>query len=160
MKKNKIFELHIDSVIDIITNSSSELFVLKADTGEIIKELLSNVYPEYLTEYEEVRLLKDLSIDELDTYIGNIYDTYAPKEKCGIIEGFTFEEMYEPTRYKSTYGPQDYVLKDNFIEKNKEKILNTIDPFNKTWVLFSIDENPNWEYQEVLSNIATRYHLG
>ena len=156
----KIFEFQIDSVIDIITNSSSELFVLKADSEEIVKELLTNIYPEYLTEYEEVRLLKDLSADELETYLGNTYNTYAPREICTIFEGFTFEEMYEATRYSSPYNPQDYTLKYDFVEKNREKILHAIDPQNKTWVLYSIDENPEWEYQEQLSNIATRYHLG
>ena len=38
--------------------------------------------------------------------------------------------------------------------------LNMLDPENNTWLLYSLDENPNWEYQEKLSTIGERFHLG
>ena len=38
--KKVLFSLNIDNVIDIITNSSSELFVLKSDNKSVITALL------------------------------------------------------------------------------------------------------------------------
>ena len=76
------FEFNIHSIIDIITNSSSELFVFEAKTGDILKDLISGVYPDYLTEYREVELLSDLS-DKLELpiqqkdYSDNIYWVYG-----------------------------------------------------------------------------------
>ena len=39
-------------------------------------------------------------------------------------------------------------------------MIQDLDPEQKLWFLFSINENPNWEMQENLMNIGTRYHLG
>ena len=53
MKSNKtIFLINVDNHIDLITNSSSELFILKGETKNTVTELISNVYPEYLNEYD------------------------------------------------------------------------------------------------------------
>ena len=85
--------------------------------------------------------------------------------------------MKEPETNKPTYltRPQiSKLLKDNttrnkgdgwhfgrFVtDKNREEIINKLCPNKNMWFLFSIDENPNWDMQEKLMNIAERYHLG
>ena len=156
-----LFKLNIDNVIDIITNSSSELFVLKADSAEIVKELLESIYPDYLTEYVAPIQPKDMDAYALDTYLDCVNGWENTKENCVVYEGFTFEEMYEPTLFPDPWNKTPkYVLKNGFIDDNYDKIINQVDPGNKTWCLYSIDENPNWDMQEKLEQIAQRYHLG
>ena len=41
-----------------------------------------------------------------------------------------------------------------------KKYINGISPKKDMYFLFSIDENPEWEEQEKLELISTRYHLG
>ena len=65
----KILTFSVDNVIDIITNSSSELFVLEGQSKEIVEEMIESTYPEYLTEYEPVKSTEELSRSELNTYL-------------------------------------------------------------------------------------------
>ena len=157
--KKVLFVLTVDNVIDIITNSSSELFVLKADSDKVVTELLENVYPDFREEYREPVLLSSLDAYDLDNYLDWVNGWRRTKEHCVVYDGFTFEEMYEESKYKS-WGDTEYNLKPGFVEDNFDKIIKAIDPTNSTWLLYSIDENPNWEMQEKLEQIATRYHLG
>ena len=157
-----IFNLH--SIVDIITNSSSELFVLKSDSKKILSNLLTSVYPNYLEEYDEPKLLGFSSDEELDWYIGWVYNTYGDKDggyrgKLDVFEGFTFEEMYEQD---NTWRRRDdiYKLKPYFISNNRVKLLKILDPENNTCLLYSKDDNPNWDYQEKLMQIGEKYHLG
>lgn len=159
--KKTVFIFNVDNVIDIITNSSSELFVLKADSAEIVKELLESVYPDYRSEYDEPKQIKDLGAYGLDSYLDWINGWDNVKSRCEVYEGFTFEEMYEPTPYPNQWDKEaKFVLRKSFVEENFDAIVNAIDPSGKTWLLYSIDDNPNWEMQEKLENIAQRYHLG
>lgn len=158
--KKVLFVLTVDNVIDIITNSSSELFVLKADSDKVVTELLENVYPDFREEYREPVLLSSLDAYKLDSYLDWINGWACPKEQCVVYDGFTFEEMYEESKYQADWRPTEYCIKKGFVEDNFDKIIKAIDPTNSTWLLYSIDENPNWEMQEKLEQIATRYHLG
>lgn len=164
-----VFVFKIHSIVDIITNSSSELFVLKGESKKILSNLLTSVYPDYLKEYAEPKLLSFCSDEELDDYIGWVYNVYGEKEggwrgKLDIFDGFTFEEMYEENerweRFRRNDDPPGYSLKKDFITKNRIKILQFLDPENNTWLLYSKDENPNWDYQEKLMTIGERHHLG
>jgi hypothetical protein len=156
--KRVLFTLTPHSIIDVITNSSSELFVGKSQNKQEIKDLISEVYPNYLDEYEEVQSISELSNDELYTYISYHYHTWSNSKQSlenKLIPGFTINEMYEKTKRN------DYSLKDNFVcDENREKIIKGIDPNNDIYFLFSLNENPIWEYQEKLEEIMTRYHLG
>lgn len=152
-----LFTLKIDNVIDIITNSSSELFVLKADSFEIVKELIESVYPGYLNEYYEPIQPKDMTPERFASYIDWINGWNVSKENAVVYEGFTFEDMYVKSRYGQT---NTYVMKEGFIENNFETIVKLVDPGNKTWLMYSIDDNPDYEMQERLEIIAERYHLG
>lgn len=142
--------------------------MLKADSKRIVSSLIHSVHPEYLEEYKEPKLLSFCSDEELDYFIGWVYNTYGEKDggwrgKLDVFDGFTFEEMYEEdnrwARYREN-DPPTYRLKENFISDNRIKLLKVIDPEDNTWLLYSIDDNPKWEFQEKLSAIGDRYHLG
>lgn len=167
--KKTIFTIKVDNVINIITNSSSELFVLKGETKNFIEEMIAEKYPEYRSEYGEVKNIKDLTVDELETYFSYNCSPHmwpARKENYPILPGFTFDELYEKDgEEKAWNGQQQYKLKRNegwnFVtESNKEELINKLCPSKDMWFLFSLDENPNWEMQEELMQIAERYHLG
>ncbi len=174
MKKIIIF--NVDNVIDVITNSSSELFVLEAESESIVKEMISSAYPEYLNEYEEIKNIVDLSIDQLDNFMDYMCHSHtwpAEKRDYPVPDGFTFDELYEPESDKPAWnGSLQYKLRNNVVnpthkwdssfvtEENKESIIQKLSPKKDTWFLFSIDENPDYEYQEKLECIGTRYHLG
>lgn len=179
-KKNKtLFVFNINNVIDVVTNSSSELFVLKGETKEIVEEMIQNVYPDYLSEYEKVLHISELSLDQLDQYFQYMCSSHiypAQKSNYFVPNGFTFDELYEPAKdYKTGEikkpawnGSIQYELKVNeggrwgrFVTTNNmEDIINKIDPKKEMYFLYSLDENPNWDYQESLMSIADRYHLG
>ncbi len=173
-----IFTLNIENTIDLITNSSSELFVLKGKTKEVVIELLDETYPEWRNEYDEPKNISDLDVDELDTYFRYSCSSHCwptdSKDEYPVLDGFTFDELYQEKNEDIPWNGQvQYELKNNiskprdkwdysFVTKNNKKKL--IDKLSKTngnlWFLYSIGENPSWENQENLMEIADRYHLG
>lgn len=177
MKKLIMFTLKLHSVIDVITNSSSELFVGKAQSKEIMESMIKELYPNYLDEYDELLNIDELSPDTLDTYFYYACSSHcwpATKEMYPILPGFTFEELYEPEDdgKPAWNGSIQYRLKNNdpdpdckwhrsFVtEENFEEIKNKLDPKREMYFLFSKDENPDWEYQEKLEMVMERHHLG
>ena len=177
-----LFKFKVNNVVDVITNSSSELFVLKGETKSIVEEMISNVYPSYRYEYNDVKHISELSISELNQYIEfhcNPSVWPATKSSYPILDGFTFEELYEPKKNRRTgiqeppawNGEIQYELKNNdlsdnilcnsFVTKeNHKKIIDKLDPGKEMYFLFSIGENPDWDYQEKLMTIGDRFHLG
>lgn len=174
--KKVIFKIQIDNIIDIITNSSSELFILKGKERETIVELLNEVYPDWRNEYDDVKNITELSANELDTYFSYECSPHcypATKEMYPVLDGFTFDELYETDgKEKAWNGSYQYKLKNNkkdsrsewdysFVtEENREDIINRISPNKDLWFLYSLDENPNWEYQERLMEVGERIHMG
>lgn len=160
--KNKkvLFTLNIDNVIDIITNSSSELFVLKSDSKEIVTSLLESIYPDFTSEYREPIQYKDMDEDEFESCIHWLYGWSNEKGECEVFPGFTFDELFEESPYQYQWKGKEFVWKKGVLEENKARIIQAIDPNNHLWFLYSIDENPRWEMQEQLMQIGTRYHLG
>lgn len=155
MKKIKIFVFNIDHAIDIITNSSSELFVLQGKTKEIVNEMILNQYPNYTDEYEELKNISELTTEELDTYISYKYYTYQRNNKHSLFD-------LDPSILWKNYNNKNEVKYwyPELTEEGAKLIKEKISPNNDLWFLFSIDENPNWDFQEKLETIATRYHLG
>lgn len=181
--KKVLFTLNINHSMDLVTNSSSELFVLKGKTKEIVEELLVSIYPDYLTEYYPVKHIDDLTVDELDTFFSYLCSPHmwpADKSSYPIPNGFTFEELYEPevdwktgeVKPPAWNGEIQYRLKNNVVnpesffdrsfitEKNILDIKNKLDPEKNMYFLYSINENPDWDRQEELMLVADRYHLG
>ena len=90
------FMLNVHSIVDVITNSSDELFVGKASSKDDITKLIEEVYPDFRTEYEEPTSIKELSASELDTYLSYLCSPHcwpATKDQYPIPHGFTFEEL-------------------------------------------------------------------
>jgi hypothetical protein len=171
-----MFVIRPHSIVDVITNSSSELFVFEGKEKETIEEIIKDVYPNYLNEYEALKNITELSIQELDTFIQYYCSPGvwpARKKDYPILPGFTFEELYEPDmdyitgeiRIPAWNGELQYRLKRhdkyNFItEDNYIEFINKMSPNKDMYFLFSTDENPDWDKQEQLMNIGARYHLG
>ena len=164
-RKLKMFVFNVCNIIDLITNSSSELFVLQGDTKENVIALLEATYPNYINEYREVKRIDELSTDELDTYISFEYNSWSNNKQqieTNLIPGFTFDEMYYVPEWAKANGFRSedrYCLRD-ITEEMRERIVDAISPKKDMYFLFSLDENPNWERQQDLMGIASRYHLG
>jgi len=158
MKTNKIlFIAKPHSMVDLITNSSTELFVGINKSKDTLMMLIEEIYPNYLHEYEPLKRIDELSNEEIHTYISYYYDRWSNSQQKTIhslVPGFTKDEMY--TKHK--YG--EFIKGDFVNDDTREKIIKGIDPNGSMLFLFSLDENPNWEMQEKLMDIMDRYHLG
>ncbi len=169
MKKKTLFVFKIDHSIDLITNSSSELFVLQGQNLEMVKEAVQSLHAEFLSEdnedvsdedktrshsveaeYDEIVSVSEASADQLETYFSQECGYYGGN----IIPGFKYEDMYEEKKYSLHF------LKRNFVEENVEAVREYLDPDKNKYLMFSSVENPVWGFQEKLSNIGSRYHLG
>jgi len=166
-----MFVIQIDSIVDLITNSSSELFIMKAEGKDTIIELIESVLPDFRETYREPVLFKDCSSYEMYLYIfynytftGSANAGYGGNKTYDVIDGFTFEEMYisylekNPSLHEKWFKSfeNDYEIRDNFIKDNKDKIIKTIDPNNSIWLMRSIDDNPDNEIFEKLLPIGRR----
>ncbi len=171
-----LFVFKIDHSIDLITNSSSELFVLHGKTKEVVEEMIKTVYPNYRNEYDEIKSLRELNNDDINSHLYYKCSTdFWPCKKSDypILNGFKFDELYEAKSDEPAWnGHLQYQLKNNnpnkkdkwntfFVtDENRDKVLNALDPNNNTFFMYSIDENPNWDYQELLMEVGERFHLG
>lgn len=152
-----VFEFNVDNTIDIITNSSSELFVLKGKTRELVEEMIRNLYPDFEKEY------RFLSISDCASGIGNEgdLDTYIDCVEEDNSDEFSLCKKLNvrPSKLYKNFGsyglPYWY---SEYSDEGKKLILEYL-PKN-IYLLFSLDENPNWKMQEKLSTIASRHHLG
>lgn len=162
MKKRTIFTFNIDNVVDIITNSSSELFVLKGETLSIVEEMVEETYPEYLTEYKNVSSMKDLNESDFDYYISYLYNTIARGEKgikrYNAICGVEPKDLY--SNWADLIDPNIDSSWPKFSDEGIKLLKKAIDPDENMYLMFSLDENPNWEKQEALMEIGRRHHLG
>ena len=60
---------------------------------------------------------------------------------------------WEDTKNKKYFYPQASI-------KGLRKAAELLDPNGQIFLMFSIKDNPNWDMQEKLMEIGTRYHLG
>lgn len=173
MKKKVIFIVKVNHSIDLITNSSSELFVLEGQTKDIVDSLLKGVHPDYLDEYAEPKNITELTTDELDNFFSYATGSNrwpAQKSDYKIPNGFTFEEVYEPDDKGPAWnGAIQYKVRNNepgkswgsFVtEENREWFLDRYNPERNLYFVYSHDENPDYENQEKMWQVAQRYHLG
>lgn len=181
VKQSIIIKPH--SFIDVITNSSSELFVMNNKEQEEVEAILKEIYPDYLSEYEPLQDVKNFTNNELDSFLswhlgrksgwwrsGTIYDN---KDDYVLLSGFSFEEIYDTSvELSSDYRSSEYHVINNNPDKsdkwgeyfvtdeNREKVINGIIKDVGRYFLYSLGENPDWDMQEQLMLIGTRYHLG
>jgi hypothetical protein len=183
--KKTLLAISVHNVVDVITNSSSELFVLKGETKEIATEMIRDIYPDFESEYEPLKHISELSNDELDTLVSYHCSAHcwpSSKDMLPILNGYTFDELYEPERDWKTgkikppawNGEIQYRLKNNLptvcdrkyqptsfvTDDNRDRVIKAIEDTIGNYFLYSIDDNPDWSYQEDLMKVAKRYHLG
>lgn len=156
-KKKPLFVFYVDNTIDLITNSSSELFVLKGDTKENVIEMIKTEYPDYLNEYDEVEALAELSDSHLETYLSYAWENW--NDKLGISKKFDIDPTILYSNFEK-YGTKEYWYGRYSEEGMKILREKLVEKLGNCFFLFSIDDNPNWEMQEKLENLGSRYHLG
>lgn len=165
-----LFKLQVHSVVDIITNSSSELFVGKNQSKKVLTELIKAVYPNYRDEYDKLVSLNSIPLRDFNTYLWYICNTHvwpAEKKDYYVPNGFTFEELYTPAvNWKTKLqeppawnGEIQYTFK-KFSNAELKDIRKRFNPNNDIFLLYSLDDNPNWDMQEKLETIMERIHLG
>lgn len=151
------FIINPHSMVDVITNSSSELFVSVNNNKQDVIDLIESIYPNYLNEYDPVKSTQELSRDELESYLGYRYEYWSNELQTYIherIPGLTDDEMKALSDEQYYY---DIVTDD---DERTNRIKSALDPQNKMFFLFSIDENPDWDYQKKLMDVMQRFHLG
>ena len=145
------FATHLNSVVDVITNSSAELFVSIENDKKEIEQLLDKLDKGWRYEYHSPKNIDELSDEELREYCEFAYELWPfGKEKPEPLPGFKYDEMFS----------DDGFLRANFFSKNREKIINSLDPEHKMVFLFSKFDNPSYELQKRISFFMTKYHLG
>lgn len=173
-QKKTLLVINVDNVVDIITNSSSELFVLNGETKEIVSEMIKDIYPEYHSEYEEVVSLKEASNSQAYTYYNWVIDKWYDRYDYRLTkEQRKEQEIQHYTNQAKKYGLEVSKFYENWStyksdkdwvviisDKGYDAIRNYHDPNGNIFLLFSENENPNYDMQEKLEEIATRYHLG
>jgi hypothetical protein len=167
LQKKILIVININNVIDIITNSSSELFVLKGEEQSIVEEMISDIYPNYLNEYESLKDIRNMSNDEIQDFLEwelgpyNRWNARTPQTQPNqykLLPGFSLDDLYDTSKIK---WYNSYDLKDDLITtENRNLIIEGIEKTVGRFFLYSIDENPDWDYQEKLMDVGTRYHLG
>ena len=181
-----LFQFNIQSFTDVITNSSSELFVFNKGSKDEVINLLNLVYPNWRDEYNEPISLGEMDEEELECYFSCIkpfnYHTNETKystDQTYLATNFNIDpkilysnwKIFDPSikfprredyktvedwdeAYEKYRNIAHVQLVDNWVDLIKPKLdLNTI-------CLYSISDNPNWDYQEILEGFAQRYHLG
>ncbi len=162
----KLFVISPNHTLDIITNSSSELFVLRGLSIKIIKEMIKEVYPDYLKEYYPVKHSEKLTGRELAKYLSYAYEhnDYSNNTYRSIKNPSLPDRIYSFYEYPDYHDKEKkhktWYIDDRKVSKCKRLILDIIDPDRQMYFLFSKDENPEWEYQEKLESLGSRYHLG
>lgn len=165
-----LFIFQVQSFTDVVTNSSSELFVYTGTEREI-RRLLNDTVPGWEDEYYSPISLDNISTDDLETYMDYAYDRY---DWSRYGEKVTRENSMQD-RWAKEFNIDPYLLYDNYDEwdpssNNREikhlhlkkgwaKYIKEKLPKNLVFV-FSRWDNPDWDRQEIMMNYGKRYHLG
>lgn len=163
MTVKTLFVIKPQSIIDVITNSSSELFVFEGNSKEIIESLIKAFYPDYLFEYEELKSIEELDSYEIYHFLGWVYEesSYGTDYhyECIAPEGIDIKDITVISDNKWDF--EWYKDGRKFSEEKIELHLQELkDSLKGTFLLYSLNENPNWDMQEKLELIGKRYHLG
>lgn len=169
-----LFVFHVDNVVDIITNSSSELFIIKGETQEIVEEMIAERHPNWEGEYSKPQLVDDMSDEDLEgvSYFLSEYEQHYQKDSNTGEIGYINYSCNTKNR-KVVMKDGDLLglsLEDAFKEHNQwidltQKARKLIgedikSKFKGSYFLLSKGDNPDWGFQQSLKMIGTRYHLG
>lgn len=178
-----LFRFNIQSFSDIITNSSSELFVFQKDSVNQVIELLNRIYPAWKNEYNDPCLFKDMSIGKQLDYIdwvvdvprnlttfdedGNVlsFDDALTKFHTNVIKvmhrNWNIKKEEVPLMFSNWDKVEYYDKKPYLFLEFSDKAVELFQSlFEDDICLWSKDENPDYKYQEIIEYFAKRYHLG
>ena len=162
MENKTLFIFNIDNVIDIITNSSSELFTFKVDNGTVLYNLLQSFDSNFYKNFKPVSLRK------ADTSLFSSYAcTILPyrfdaeeKENVKLPEGITIDDIYT---FDDDY--QEWCMKDDYdeetdtdgslFEKYRSILQEWLDPTDNVWLLYIDDYMMDSELKEKVKQIST-----
>lgn len=177
MKNRVVFVFSIQSVSDVITNSSSELFVFEGNSKKDVIEILDTMYPTWKDEYiepSEVGEFDDEGIVDFlrfthklrsfDEHMISNYSFLTLKknktlECCKLAKQFKLKPEEAYTNWDILGTDDSY---ENSIPKPSEELIKRFREYakkNKIVILCSIDENPDYHYQDLLMEIADRFCL-
>lgn len=175
-----LITFNIQSYSDIITNSSSELFVFQSPQLKEVISSLDRLAKGWREEYTEPMFFKDMDARSQDEYIDWVADIPYYYDWDGTLE--EFNEYVTKIIHRDTLVPEDEIpsLFENWnqpeihqIGKDREYIYYNLrfsdkgrevysNKFKYDICMWSLDENPNWERQEHIMDWChgKRYHLG
>lgn len=176
-----LVRIPIQSYSDIITNSSSELFVfVNGNNTDVIRRMLNSYVKDWEAEYHPPILFKDLTESDKDTFIEYVFILPRFYNCDGDIDEYNKSVMN--VIHRETLIPYEDIPK-MFTNWNKPEITELsggrelvmyylewsdygkkilYDKYQNDVCLFSIGENPDWNTQEAISMFCggERYHLG
>jgi hypothetical protein len=151
--KKEVHVFTVDHCIDIITNSSSELFILDGDSKKIVEELLESTCPGYLAEYLPLQGWEDLENGELFAqWCERLpYNTSAEKAEEYIPEGFTFEELFSWDSRGNLINNYDAVN-----DSNRNHMINYLSKGKQQFFLYSRGDNPSYDMSCKLQELTDK----
>lgn len=174
-----LFIINVQSISDIITNSSSELFVFQKPSVKEITKLLDTYVPGWKNEYKEPILFSNMDVEDQNYYIDWVTD--LPAFYCYDDDIERYNKDVIKTVHRKLCVPEDEVpsLFNNWnqpvISSNNnytwihynlewsEKGLKLLrDKYKYDICLWSLYENPNYERLKQIEMLlgGKRYHLG
>jgi len=160
--KKVMFVIQPQSIIDVITNSSSELFIFQGNDKQVIEGMISDVYPNYRDEYEELKSIEELDAYDMINYFGWIFERSNWNSRnwsyeCIAPPGMDIADLTVLDESGRSWYKDNLKFSEEKIEANLDKIKEAL---KGTYLLYSLDDNPNWDMQEALWQIGERHHLG
>lgn len=153
--KKEVHVFTVDHCIDIITNSSSELFILDGDNKKIVEELLESTCPGYLTEYLPLQGWEDLENEELlEQWHDRLpYNLIAEQAEEYIPEGLTFDELFSWDSRGNLINNYD-ALNDS----NRNHMINYLSKGKQQFFLFSRGDNHNYDMYCKLQELSDKLY--
>lgn len=173
------------SIVDIITNSSSELFICNTDKSkEVIEEYLremikfNNLENKYQTTYEDtfgdIMVIDESNVAEIinEYVIGWNFNSYKWHDIDPTPDLFEFHSQHEPYKYpydqyreyndaiREKREKKEEQIKSDWLAKNGEKVKKQL---MGNILIFSQDDNSiPFELFEIIESRlnAERIHLG
>ena len=163
--KKQLYTFKIDNAIDVITNSSSELFIFKS-TEKILFELLDSIEKDFGKQYAEPKLLRKCSDTEFSYYVNSLFAyevSDSLKHEVLLPEGIKFEDIYkfDEDSYSWYFDTEEYDDVKGYydkLDKFRDILQNWLDPNDQIWVLYIDDYLIPMNIRQQLSMISTYEH--
>lgn len=159
-----IFAFNVDNVVDLITNSSSELFIFKMDNGTLLHELLNSI-DDKLFKKEDYKpiLLRNTKNSLFDMYVWSLlpYEVSFEDKENGKVPDIPADMKFEDI-YKLDESNYVWYLSENCddegdnedISNHRDSFQEWLDPNDKIWLLYIDDYMITSELKEQLKQIS------